>query len=112
MFDTYLVIDNGQCVGMFSIKQSHPVNKITKQQANVMDVIWCIGKQPQTLQCAVYLSKCLYSSIDVVRGYVVGHVTKQTVSDIQGVLTSDQRMLRFVTCPQLNVSKFAAPLFR
>lgn len=126
IFDTYLVIDNGLHVGMFSLKSSYPVVNSSRQHANVVDLIWSAGKQLNVLQCAAFASKCMYNSVDILRGFCVAGITSDLIDKMNGEISNgeihkgeinsgdirNENTLQFIVCPQIDVQKFCAPLFR
>lgn len=83
-YDTYIVVDNKLPVGVFSINITHPYNSNTKKQTTVANLIWCAGKQPHTLNMALYVSKYKYNNVNVLFGYQMSGITKNTINSVHG----------------------------
>jgi hypothetical protein len=107
-FDTYILIQETKIVGLFCFNNNYiryPLNKI---ELYTGILLFCIGKQPDTLLSALTTAQTLY---DIITLYEVGDLTKKILSNVFAQKSHTCHINFFNTSLQLSSEEFYSPLF-
>lgn len=90
-FPTFIVIENGRKIGLFSYYDIQVKLMKTGEISKIAHLLFCQGKQPETIQACLYNSK----EYDVLYGYRIGDITDEIINQINGFKTDRRLWLSF-----------------
>ena len=107
-FPTYMVRDNSDLIGVFSLNSSFTYHPIYRETLSTGTVMICIGKQPETLQNALYQAK---ESFDILGLYQAGDLTARLLAQVYAQKMSTNYINFFNTRIKLSAADFYVPIF-
>ena len=108
VFPTYTVKKDDKLIGMFCFNNynvRYPIKKSSLMKGNLL---FCLGKQPETLESSI--EKCK-SYLNILEVYETGDLTSKLVRSLNGKTYEPKYINFFNTQIQLKASDFHCPLF-
>ncbi len=108
-FPTYMIKNGSELIGIFSFNSTYNHDPLLGATLSYGHVIICIGKQPDTIKCALYQSKEFY---DILNIFQTGDLTKTLLKNVNAQKMPLCNYINFYnTGIVLSSNDFYVPIF-